>query len=140
LNYFFLQLTSFKAIGKYEEALNSMPTNKETLVHCAISWYRLLLIRGEHEGWHDQYGVYLETHDPDVQKMNEYIHIAIHSDPSDPQILCLYAQFMEKQRNFAAAESKSYFIFSYYNLFLLLFLLLSHLSSSLNTLITQNIT
>jgi len=94
-----------QAIGKYEEALSSMPTNKETLVNCAISWYRLLLLKAEEEGWHDAFGSYFdESVYSDTLKISEYLNLAIMSDPKNPQTLCLYAQLLEKQRNFMAAE------------------------------------
>jgi hypothetical protein len=84
-----------------------MPANKETLVNCALSWFRLLLIRAESEGWCDEHGVYLDARDKDVQRTDEYLRVAVNSGQTDAHTLCLYAHFLDKKRDFIAAEGKN---------------------------------
>ena len=81
-----------------------MPSNKDTLVNCALSWFRLLLIRAESEEWTDEFGIYLNSKDTDVQRTEEYLQVAASVAASDASVLCLYAQFLEKKRDFAGAE------------------------------------
>ena len=81
-----------------------MPSNPDTLVNCAVSWFRLLLLRAESEEWTDEFGVYLNSKDTDVQRTEEYLQVACSIAQSDAATLCLYAQFLEKKRDFVAAE------------------------------------
>jgi hypothetical protein len=81
-----------------------MHSNRDTLLHCALSRFRLLLIRAENEGWRDDNGTYFDESDKDVQKTEKDLTLAVGSNPMDAKTLCLYAQFLDKKRNFHAAE------------------------------------
>jgi hypothetical protein len=82
------------------------------LVQCAITLYRLISLRGEAEEMFDEFGVFFPSHDPDVQKMEEYLVMALSQQPTDSRTLCLYAQFLEKKRDFVAAEGVPYLVHS----------------------------
>ncbi len=73
-------------------------------MNCAVSWFRLLLIRAETEEWTDEFGSYLNAKDTDVQRTEEYLQVASSISSSDSTTLCLYAQFLEKKRDFVGAE------------------------------------
>ncbi len=81
-----------------------MPSNKESLLHCAVSWFRLLLLRAEAEKWTDDFGIFFDAKDPDVQRTGKYLLECIESSPKDAAILGLYAQFLDKTRDFSGTE------------------------------------
>jgi hypothetical protein len=93
-----------EAIDKYENALNLMPSNKDTLFFCTLSWLRLLLIRAEIEEWIDTFGICFDSKDFGVQRTEEYFEVLVDLNPKDSRSLCMYAFFLEKKRDFSAAE------------------------------------
>jgi adenylate cyclase class IV len=83
-----------------------MPSNKATLIKCSLSRYRLLLYRAETRGWVDEDGTFFDNQDTDVQQTDEYLRIACDADAKDAHAHCLYAQFLEKKRDYIGAEGK----------------------------------
>jgi hypothetical protein len=81
-----------------------MPQNKEALLNCAISWYRLVERRAKDMGWKDNFGEYFERSDSDVRRIEDYLRLAMNADLKNAEILCVFAQFMEKIRDFDRAE------------------------------------
>jgi hypothetical protein len=113
LNWKWCFIFILQAIEKYQQTLNAMSTNKESLVKCAISWYRVLLIRAEEAKNSDLYGTYFDKHDADIHKVHEYLQLALQVDPNDPEVLWLFAQYYEKLREFELSEG-IFFEFVYF--------------------------
>ena len=49
-------------------------------------------------------GIFFEGKDMDVLKTEEYFRMCIDSDPDNAETLCVYAQFLEKKRDYVQAE------------------------------------
>ena len=98
-----------------------MPSNQETMSKCSTSRYRLLLIHAEENKWIDEFGIFFDGKDPYVQKMQEMFRVSIEANPNDTLLLCLYAQFAEKKREYQRAEG--FFLFFCFFVFFLFFFL-----------------
>jgi hypothetical protein len=81
-----------------------MPANKETLRHCALTWFRLLLTRSDSDGKKDDGDSIFDPRDPDVQRTSEYFQSAVNADERNSMTLCLHALFLEKKGDYLIAE------------------------------------
>ena len=84
-----------------------MPANKETLRNCALTWFRLLVIRAETDGRRDES---FDPQDPDVQRTSEYFQSAVNADERNSVTLCLFALFLERKGDYIEAEGNVYWI------------------------------
>ena len=97
-----------RSIQSFKRALTCMPSNKDTLLHCAISWFRLLEIRARlTEGTVNHMGMevsYFDRNEPIVQQAEQVFRRALGSDDTNISILCISGQFFSHCRKYEIAE------------------------------------